>query len=237
VLVAVFLGLPILLERVAGVNVNDAGLIINSLAAGGAVSAAVAAVWVATTDRQERADERKATDSAQANLVLVDLAPLTSHITVTVKNYGDRPILDVTYENVSVKAFPPARFTPQQRDINVIVPNRDNSNGEMFEVHAADEPTREFMQRRFPPAMPPGQTPVAVPVRFTDANGNCWQTTFELQGREATRGDGSVATVGSMRRVSTTRVDRPAATCRLPHSRRPCRGALGARRAIRRRDD
>jgi hypothetical protein len=43
VLVAVFLWLPILL-RVAGLNVNDAGLIINSLAAGGAFSAAAAAV-------------------------------------------------------------------------------------------------------------------------------------------------------------------------------------------------
>lgn len=205
-LVAVFLGLPILLERVAGVNVNDTGLIINSLAAGGAFSAAAAAVGVAISGRRQQKDERDAADRAQARLVLVDVAPLTSHITVTVKNYGDRPILDVTYKNVQLKAFQSALFTPQQRDINVIVPNRDNSNGEMFEVHAADEPTREFMQRRLPPAMPPGQTPVAVPVRFTDANGNCWQTTFELQGREATRGDGSVATVGSMRRVSTKRV-------------------------------
>ncbi len=205
VLVAVFLGLPILL-RVAGVNVNDAGLIINSLAAGGAFTAAAAAVGVAISGRRQQKDERYAADRAQARLVLVDAVPLTSHITVTVKNYGDRPILDVAYENVQLRAFPSARFKPQQHDVNVLVPNRDNPNGQTFLVHAADEPTQEFMQSRFPPAMPPGQTPVAATVRFTDATGNCWRTAFELQGREATRGDGSLTTVGSMRRVSTKRV-------------------------------
>jgi hypothetical protein len=202
VLVAVFLGLPILL-RVAGVNTNDTGLIVNALVALGTFGAAGAAVWVATSDRRERSDERKAADRAQARLVLVYVAPLTTHITVTVKNYGDRPILDVTYESAKVRGFPPALFLPQQHDLNVIAPNRDTPNGATFQVHAADGPTQEFMQRRFPPAMPPGETPVAVTVRFADATGNCWQTTFELQGRQATRADGSVVTEGSMRRLST----------------------------------
>jgi hypothetical protein len=50
--------------------------------------------------------------------------------------------------------------------------------------------------------MPPGETPVAATVRFTDANDNHWQTTFELRGKEATRAPGSVVTVGSMCHVS-----------------------------------
>jgi hypothetical protein len=58
---------------------------------------------------------------------------------VTVRNYGDRSILDVTYENVAAEEFPSARFTPQLRWVNVIEPNRDNPNGTVFQVRAADE--------------------------------------------------------------------------------------------------
>jgi hypothetical protein len=202
-LVAVFLGLPMLLT-VEGVDL-DAGLIVNALVALGTFGAAGAAVWVAISGRRQLKDERDAADHAQARLVLVHVLPTTADIRVTVNNYGDRSILDVTYENVAMEDFP-ARFTPQLPWVNVIVPQRDSPRGHVFQVHAADEPTQEFMQSRFPPAMPPLATPVAATVRFTDANDNHWQTTFELRDRQATRADGSVFMVGSMRRISTDRV-------------------------------
>jgi hypothetical protein len=69
VLVAVFLGLPMLL-MVVGVDV-DAGLIVNALVAIGTFSAAAAAVWVATSDRRERKEERDAADDARARLVVL----------------------------------------------------------------------------------------------------------------------------------------------------------------------
>jgi hypothetical protein len=201
VLVAVSIGLLLLLT-VVGLPVNTASLIVNALMALGTFFAAGAAVWVAISGRTQAKDERDAADRAQARLVLVDVHPMTSQITVTLNNYGDRSILDVTYENVEVRAFPSAKFIPQLHSGNVIKPNRDNPQGHVFEVHAADEPTQEFMQSRFPPAMPPGETPVSATVRFTDANDNRWQTTFELRGKQAKRADGSVVTQGSMCLVS-----------------------------------
>jgi uncharacterized protein (DUF433 family) len=67
VLLGVFVGAPLLL----GMQI-DVGLIVNALAAAGAFSAAVAAVWVATSDRRVRKrvrkKERDKADKAQAGL-------------------------------------------------------------------------------------------------------------------------------------------------------------------------
>jgi hypothetical protein len=212
--VGVFIGLP-LLFTIVGFHI-DAGLIVNALVAVGTFGAAAAAVWIATSDRRERTDERAAADHAQARLVIVDVVPvpITADVTVTVKNYGDHSILDVTYERVEAEDFPSAQFTPQLRWVNVIEPNRDNPNGTLFHVRPADEPTRGFMLGRWVPAQQGNDprptmaldTPLAATVRFTDAKGNHWQTTFELRGQQATDASGSIITAGSMQYVSLKRV-------------------------------
>jgi hypothetical protein len=216
VLVGVFVGMPLLL----GLNV-DAGLMVNGLVAVGTFSAAGAALWIATSDRRQRTHERDAADHAQARLVTVDVVPVprTPDITVAVKNYGARSILDITSESVEAEDFPSAQFIPQLRWVNVIEPNRDNPHGAVLHVRPADEPTRRFMQGRWFP-VPQGNDPrptvpldraIAATVRFTDANGNRWQTTFELRGQRATLVDGSVETVGvDAARIAESRIGRPA---------------------------
>jgi hypothetical protein len=210
VLAAVLVALPILLTEVGQtevgrLHIDTAGLIVNALVALGTFYAAGAAVWVAISGRTQLKDERDAADRAQARLVFVDVTLFASHIRVTVSNYGDRPILDVTYENVRIRAFQPALFVPPLRSVRVVVPNRDGPPGGVLEVHPADDPTREFMQSTFPPARPPGATPVSATVSFTDASDNHWQTTYELRGRQAKRADGSTVTLGSMYHVSLER--------------------------------
>jgi archaellum component FlaF (FlaF/FlaG flagellin family) len=205
VLAAVLVALPILLTKVGRLPVDTAGLIVNALVALGTFYAAGAAVWVAISGRTQLKDERDAEDRAQARLVFVDVNPGASHIRVTVRNYGDRSILDVTYENVRITAFPPALFVPPMRAVQVVVPNRDSPPGGVLEVHAADEPTREFMQSWFPPAGRPGASPVSATVSFTDASDNRWQTTFGLQGQLAKQADGTTVTLGSMCHVSLER--------------------------------
>jgi hypothetical protein len=140
--------------------------------------------------------------------------PITADVRVTVKNYGDRSIPDVTSERAEAEDFLSVQFTPQLRWVNVIEPNRDNPNGTLFHVRPADEPTRGFMLGRWVPAQQGNDlqqtmrldTPLAATVRFTDANGNRWQTTFALRGRRATEADGSIITVRSMQHVSLKRV-------------------------------
>lgn len=205
VLAPVLVALPILLTEVGRLHGDTAGLIVNALVALGTFYAAGAAVWVAISGRTQQKDERAAADRAQARLVFVDVAPMANHIRVTVRNYGDRSILDVTYENVEIRAFQPALFVPPQRSIQVVVPNRDSPPGGVLEVHPADDPTLEFMQSTFPPAKPPGATPVSATVSFTDASDNHWRTTFELRGKQAKRADGCTVTLGSMYHVSLER--------------------------------
>jgi hypothetical protein len=200
--VGVLFGLP-LLFTIVGFHV-DAGLIVNALVAVGTFGAAAAAVWVAISGRRQLKDERDAADHAQARLVLVEVAhlPAETDIKVTVKNYGDRPILDVTYESVEVEGFPSAQFIRRLRWENVIKPNRDDPNGAVFQVRAADEPTQKILQSI------PIDTPLAATVCFTDANGKRWQTTFELRRQQATEGGGSLITSPSWmpRRGSPKRV-------------------------------
>jgi hypothetical protein len=92
VLVALIFGLPTLLT-IEGVNV-DIGLIVNALVAAGTFSAAAAAVWVATSDRRVRKQERDAEDEAQAKPVVISAQcqenPLELQIRVV--NYGTRAI-------------------------------------------------------------------------------------------------------------------------------------------------
>ena len=128
--------------------------------------------------------------------------PGASDITLTVSNYGDRPILDVAYDNemVKVEGYPAARFIPQLLWATVVLPNRDNPSGYTFQVRPADGPTQEIMQHL------PMDHPIAATVSFTDANNNRWQTTFEFRTRQATLGDGSGSTItqGSMQHISLT---------------------------------
>jgi hypothetical protein len=95
VLVGVFVAAPLWF----GINI-DAGLIINALAALGSLAAAVAAVWIATTDRKQRQQEQEETDRKQAGLVRLtsrwaDLGTPKASLVVTVKNFGKLPIVDV----------------------------------------------------------------------------------------------------------------------------------------------
>ena len=104
VLVALIFGLPTLLT-IEGVNV-DIGLIVNALVAAGTFSAAAAAVWVATSDRRVRKQERDAEDEAQAKLVVISAQCQENPLELQIRavNYGTRAITDVTFVDVVVES-------------------------------------------------------------------------------------------------------------------------------------
>ena len=109
----------------------DAGVIFNALAAVGALSAAAAAVWIATRDRRERKQERDAADEAQAALVIAQ--PFRSGragLGVAVQNYGTLSILQVTTVKLDVEGNPHLdlrRMPGGATTVPVVAPRRDYS--------------------------------------------------------------------------------------------------------------
>jgi hypothetical protein len=118
--IAIMAGLVIGLRLLVGMHV-DAGLIVNSLVALGAFSAALAAVWVTTSDRRRAA-------RAQAQLVVLNItqmrahpdmenSPLSPAFQIQVDNYGELSILNVTLESVWLQM-------PGSRWVNAAWPDR-----------------------------------------------------------------------------------------------------------------
>jgi hypothetical protein len=106
-----------------GLNV-DAGLYINALAAFGSFGAAGTAVWIATTDRQERKRERDAEDAAQARMVIVSPrrpdAPLEIQVAIT--NLSPRVIVNFAFVRLRVEGHDFGDLQPTIGPFPVIAP-------------------------------------------------------------------------------------------------------------------
>lgn len=111
--IAVLVGVFIVAPLWFGFDV-DAGLIANALVALGTFAAAAAAVWVATTDRRERARERDAEDTVQAKLVVVTPRRPTNPLEVPIQvvNHGTRAITDITFIDLAVEAHDLGELQP-----------------------------------------------------------------------------------------------------------------------------
>jgi hypothetical protein len=104
ILLAVLAGSLFLFDHYSEVNL---GLVISALSAIASTSGALIALWIATSDRQDRQHERDAADFAQAKLVTVNALVKRNNppdgIEVYVFNFGTRAIVDVTFVRLVVK--------------------------------------------------------------------------------------------------------------------------------------
>ncbi|PVA20840.1 hypothetical protein [Mycobacteroides abscessus] len=156
------------------------GLVVNTLAAAGSVSAAVVALHIATQDRRERQRESKAAAMAQARLVMVGLYasmhPNESwpQIALTCTNHGDHPILDVEPVRAWVSGFPQfdgvvgagkASALLRPGDVREFVFNLSNDEG----VLGPPIPVEAAVVVQLL------SLPLIGAVAFTDAAGNRWR--------------------------------------------------------------
>jgi len=150
------------------------------LAAGGAASAAVAALYIATGDRRERHRERAAADEAQANLVLVSVveAKGSPGFGVVVVNYGTRAILDIEFDTAHFDTFPTSKpnIHETKRHVGVLDSNRSphtfwmtfvDDAGQVVITGAKDSHGNWVSDNADP-------SKVSATIRFRDANGKRW---------------------------------------------------------------
>jgi hypothetical protein len=184
-LVALLVGLPTLVI-VEGVHI-DAGLIINALTALGAFSAALAAVWVATSDRRDRKHERDVEDEAQAKLVIVygrcqeNQSP---ELQVMVSNSGTRGIVDVTFVRIAVDGHDDLDdLQPTSGPIPPIVAPASFAPGNIslitFDPNAYGPAHPYYIAIRGGPSNQPRtitiNTTVTATIRWTDGRGKTWE--------------------------------------------------------------
>jgi hypothetical protein len=151
------------------------------LAAGGAASAAVAALYIATGDRRERHRERAAAELAQANLVLVKVVEAQGWhgFGVEVVNYGTRAILDIEFDTAHFETFPKSRPTMNnetKRHVHVLDSDRSPhtfwvtfvDDAEQVVITGAKDSHGNWVSDNADPSK------VSATIRFRDANGNRW---------------------------------------------------------------
>jgi hypothetical protein len=187
VLVGVFIAAPLWF----GFDVNI-GLIINALAAVGAFAAAAAAVWVATTDRRERKQERDAEDEAQARMVIVSPrrpdSPLELQIAVT--NLSTRVIVNLTFVRLVVEGHDFEDLQPTFGPFPVIAPPAASvphagplagSSLFTFNPQSYGPGHRYFIAVRGGPNGEPQtitpKTRLTATIQWTDASGKTWERT------------------------------------------------------------
>jgi hypothetical protein len=176
VLIGVFIAAPLWF----GFDV-DAGLIANALVALGTFAAAAAAVWVATTDRRERTQEREAQRLAQATLVLVKVrVPASQDFEIVVENCGGRAVLDVAVESATFTPQPDASvdvISPDTRVISVLrsveiqaftVEVVGQQGYSVFGITKDDHGNERYEEDRSP-------ADLSASVRFRDADGVWWR--------------------------------------------------------------
>lgn len=185
VLVSVFVGLPTLLT-ISGVNVNFS-LIVNALAALGSVSAAVVALWIATSDRRDRQKEREEADRKQAGLVRIkarwqslgydqdESVRVAPYIQVGINNFGTLPIVDVQLTRWEWEGHE-ARFVmkPPYEPPAAVLPSFRSTAGdraEWMEFVPTDDVTKTAMAA---PTIT-RNTDLTVTVEFTDAGEKRWR--------------------------------------------------------------
>jgi hypothetical protein len=162
----------------------DWGLVVNSIAAVGAVGAAFIALFIAIRDRNERRRERDRADEAQARLVHVDADRPEGEaaFVVRIRNYGDRPIIGPAVESASLHKRPDARWKDLNEWIEILPPYREAAfEGTMsLKFFDADgDPVPKLLALVGDTAAPlfedVDKTPIVV-VHYMDANGNYWYT-------------------------------------------------------------
>jgi hypothetical protein len=126
------------------------------LGALGSLTAAAAALWIATRDRSERVREREAADEAQARLVLVRPGRngISADFGVLIQNCGSRPILEVAVEEAGWPSL--------------------NDDSRMAGLRMADE----RITGNFADVVLPG-APGALTVNFVDSEGNSFPKELE----------------------------------------------------------
>jgi hypothetical protein len=174
VLVGVFVGAPLLL----GLDI-DAGLVINALAAAGAFSAAAAALWIATTDRRTREQEREDADRKQAGLVRIKAGwqslgrsrDVDPHVQVIVNNWANLPIVDVELTRWEWEGHE-AKFSKPQR-IEAVMPSPvvTGDRAGVLTVVPTDDATKTALAEQ---TITP-DTDLTVTVEFTDAGAKRWR--------------------------------------------------------------
>lgn len=163
------------LPRVCSIDWN---LVINAFVALGSVGAAVAALYIATRDRQERKRERAAAAEAQAKLVILDITSNTGRVGwdaadyhVGCVNHGAMPILDVKLKSAHMRGFPQARPTLSDSVTRVLRPAPGSSTA--FRTSWVDENGQPFPQDERQQRV--NVVDIEAAVTFVDANGNQWE--------------------------------------------------------------
>jgi hypothetical protein len=156
------------------------------LAGLGAFGAAGSALYIATKDRQERADERLAAAEAQAKLVIV--TPMarqgggTIVYTMHYHNYGDQPILDVTLSKIELRAYPRAVAKFEARIDRLVRAEESTGSPEAKFVDDKGTPLpRPFTDDKHRGLQWPDTNEVGLVgwIAFTDTKGNRWAKSSE----------------------------------------------------------
>lgn len=194
----------------------DWGLVVNAIAALGSIGAAMAALYIATRDRRERARERLAADEAEAKLIFTGIAtsnPTTASVRQKVdertgeemeydthprymmwlKNESQRPILDVTVIACKMSSDPSAVAELAKSSVREIVKPGQESHAGGVKFFAPDG-------TRLPREKPEDERtqawdrwPVAKELGivgwlgFTDVDGNRWARSSEGELRRITK--------------------------------------------------
>jgi hypothetical protein len=170
----------------------DWKLVVDALAAIGSVSAAVVALWIATSDRTERKKERRAADEAQAKLVLASTTSRPAsgpeeEVDFWLKywNEGDHPILDVRIEKYVVRGVDGVTAQLPGGTIGMVKAHSDGRyNGvRLTDANGKHYPYRQKMDR--PYSWPENWSPnpegldLVGWLGFTDPQGNRWARSSE----------------------------------------------------------
>jgi hypothetical protein len=169
------------------------GPLFSALAAIGSVSGALAALWIATTDRRDRRRKDDAADEARAKLVILsaDRPDASGQLRVLVRNLGPDPMVDLAFVRLDCaghqfnlvpfrhKWFPV--LAPSEQKVFVIaLPGNGDSFRKALTGYWDPPPPRLTKPADdatwFPPTID-ADTMLTATIRFTDQNGNVWQRT------------------------------------------------------------
>jgi hypothetical protein len=161
----------------------DWGLVVNAIAAVGAVSAAVVALTIATRDRREREQQRRKAAQAQAKLVLVNVkAPDgVACFGVEVCNYGSSAVLDVELDSAEFASAPGSKRRPWGEDLAqsfaVLDADRKPQTFWIEFIDSAGQPVITGERDRHGNWQSDNGDPeqVTVAIRFTDSQGEHWK--------------------------------------------------------------
>ncbi len=155
-------------------------VVVSLIAALGSCGAAIAAVWIATSDRRQRNTERLDAAKAQAMLVLLDVRLSGSPaFVVYVRNFGAEAILNVEVDSARFARVPNAKFEVESLlgpTLKVVEPGGDreylavrfvDEQGDSV-IRGSNDELGNFVPQNADPA------DLDVTIRFMDAHGHHW---------------------------------------------------------------